>query len=46
MFDWLQNIADLLTYSIFGFSAESKLGSAVDFFMRLSQILCKPLLVV
>lgn len=33
MFDWLQNIADLLTYSIFGLSAESKLGSAVDFFI-------------
>ena len=33
MFDWLQVIADFLTYTALGLLPESKLGSAVNFFI-------------
>ena len=33
MFDWLQEIADYLTYTSFGFATTSKLGSAINFFI-------------
>ncbi|MBD3750403.1 MAG: permease [Sphingobacteriales bacterium] len=33
MFDWLQNLADWLIYSVFGISAESHLGIALNFFV-------------
>ncbi|WP_196607218.1 permease [Pectinatus frisingensis] len=33
MFDWVQAIADFLTYTALDLSAESKLGSAINFFI-------------
>ncbi len=33
MFDWLQHITDWLTYILMGFSPESHLGSALNFFI-------------
>jgi uncharacterized protein len=33
MFDWIQNIADWLIYSVFGIGAETHLGSALNFFV-------------
>jgi len=33
MFDWLQHFADWLIYSVFGISAQSNLGVAVNFFV-------------
>ena len=33
MFEWLQIIADFLTYSALGLLPESNLGSAVNFFI-------------
>lgn len=33
MFDWLQHITDWLTYILMGFSRESHLGSALNFFI-------------
>lgn len=32
MFDWLQNLADWLVYSVFGLEESSRLGTAVNFF--------------
>lgn len=32
MFDWLQNLADWLVYSVIGLEESSKLGTAVNFF--------------
>jgi len=32
MFDWLQNLADWLVYSVFGLEESSRLGIAVNFF--------------
>lgn len=32
MFDWLQNLADWMVYSVFGLEETSKLGIAVNFF--------------
>jgi hypothetical protein len=33
MFDWLQNLADWLIYTVFGISAQSHLGEALNFFV-------------
>ena len=33
MFDWLQNFADWLIYSVFEIGAETKLGTALNFFV-------------
>lgn len=33
MFDWLQNFADWLIYSVFEIGVETKLGTALNFFM-------------
>lgn len=33
MFDWIQNIADWLIYSVFGIGAETHLGTALNFFV-------------
>ena len=33
MFDWIQNFADWLIYSVFGLDAASHLGKALDFFV-------------
>lgn len=33
MFDWLQSFADWLIYTVFGISAESHLGEALNFFV-------------
>jgi uncharacterized protein len=33
MFDWLQHFADWLVYSVFGISAQSKLGESLNFFV-------------
>ncbi|MBA4152891.1 permease [Flavobacterium sp.] len=33
MFDWIQNFADWLIYSVFGIDAASHLGKAIDFFV-------------
>jgi hypothetical protein len=33
MFDWLQHIADWLIYTVFGISAQSHLGEALNFFV-------------
>ena len=33
MFDWIQNIADWLIYSVFGIDAASHLGTALNFFV-------------
>jgi uncharacterized protein len=33
MFNWLQNFADWLIYSVFGITAHSKLGDALNFFV-------------
>lgn len=33
MFDWIQNFADWLIYSVFGIDATSHLGKALDFFV-------------
>jgi uncharacterized membrane protein YraQ (UPF0718 family) len=33
MFDWIQHLADWLIYSLFGISAESHLGTALNFFV-------------
>jgi uncharacterized membrane protein YraQ (UPF0718 family) len=33
MFDWIQNFADWLIYSVFGIDAASHLGKALDFFV-------------
>ncbi len=33
MFDWLQHFADWLIYSVFGISAQSHLGEALNFFV-------------
>ncbi len=33
MFQWIQNIADWLIYSVFGIGAETHLGSALNFFV-------------
>ena len=33
MFDWLQHFADWLIYTVFGIGAESKLGTALNFFV-------------
>jgi hypothetical protein len=33
MFDWLQHFADWLIYSVFGVSAQSKLGESLNFFV-------------
>ena len=34
MFDWLQNFADWLIYSVFGISAKTHLGEALNFFVN------------
>jgi uncharacterized membrane protein YraQ (UPF0718 family) len=34
MFDWLQNFADWLIYSLFGISAKTHLGEALNFFVN------------
>lgn len=33
MFDWLQQLADWLVYSVFGIDAQSHLGEAINFFL-------------
>lgn len=33
MFDWIQHLADWLIYSVFGISAETHLGTALNFFV-------------
>lgn len=33
MFDWVQNLADWLIYSVFGIAADSHLGTALNFFV-------------
>lgn len=33
MFDWVQNLADWLIYSVFNISVETKLGDALNFFI-------------
>ena len=34
MFDWLQNFADWLIYSVFGIPAKTHLGEALNFFVN------------
>lgn len=33
MFDWIQNFADWLIFSVFGIGAETQLGAALNFFV-------------